>query len=111
MSRLPNGTHEYTDEFGVKHYTENVHRMWDLAIMLYREDVENCQPLSKSDYDSIAFACHRVGMTYWTADKIDDYYANLIGRTSRSERLASNISLQRHVNNHRSLCGLTEVQF
>ncbi len=109
MSRLPNGTHEYTDEFGVKHYTENVHRMWDLAIMLNRDDVEVCNTLSKSDYDKLVQACHKVGMTYWSGNNIVRYYAALIGKAF--ERLSNERSLQQHVNNHRSLCGLTEVQF
>jgi hypothetical protein len=109
MSRLPKGTHEFTDRFGVPHYVENIHRMWDLAIMLNRDDVEVCNNLSKSDYDRLVQACHNVGMTYWNSNNIVRYYGALIGKAF--ERLSNEKSLQQHVNNHRSLCGLTEVQF
>ncbi len=115
MNRVPNGTHEYTDEFGVQHYTENLHRMWDIAILFNREQVDACEWIGKDDAQHIANACHRIGMSYWNADKVMTYYGNLIGNTGRSEtyreRLATTMSLQKHVNNHRSKAGLNEVKF
>ena len=104
MARVPNGTHEYTDEFGVLHYRENIHRMWDVASLRCGEKMAACQMPNKKEIQEIVKDCHHIGMKYWTESKIAPYIGAYIGKIRR-ERLDEEKSLQKHVDNHRKMVG------
>jgi hypothetical protein len=104
MARVPNRTHEYTDELGVKHYTKNTHRMFDMVSLLCSKKMAARQMPNKKEIQEIVAACHRIGMTYWTEDNIVRYIGAYIGR-ARGERLKMSRSLQKHVDNHRKMVG------
>jgi hypothetical protein len=104
MVRVPNRTHEYTDELGVKHYTKNTHRMFDVLSLLFGKKMAACQTLTKKETLELVEACHRIGMKYWTPSKIAPYIGAYIGKWRR-ERLDEEKSLQKHVDNHRKMVG------
>ena len=104
MARVPNGTHEYTDELGVKHYSKNLHRMFDVASLMCGEKMAARQMPNKKEQQEIVKGCHRIGMTYWTENNITRYIGAYIGK-ARGERLKTTPSLQKHIDNHREMVG------
>jgi hypothetical protein len=108
MARFPKGTHEYTDEFGVLHYTNDLKLMWLIACLVAPEEMKNCKMPNKRQRQEIVNLCDHHGLPRqaprWTPEKLVPYIGAYIGKIRR-ERLEKEKSLQEDVDNHRKMVG------
>jgi len=109
-TRAPNGTWEETIN-GITQYTQNTFDMFDVALVVNRDKVNDCEPLSSDECEEVARILRDVlKIKYAREENVRMYVnGNLMG--SRFERIGVGNSLSNQINWYRKNRKLTKLNW